>query len=92
MIAESVSGQKIQETKQEELILGVLSKSLGRRKTLFPRGHVPFLNLVLKYFMLESDCSYATVVENTGRVLACFHLEGTFSRGILLFFPEIIPQ
>lgn len=66
-------------------MLGVLSKSLGRRKTPFPGGHAPFLKLVLRYFTLRSDCSYETVVENSDRISACFHLEGSFSRGILLF-------
>lgn len=35
--------------------------------------------------MLESNCSYETVLENSGRISACFHLEGSFSREILLF-------
>lgn len=68
-----------------ELMVGVLSKSLKRKKTLFPRGHVPFPKVVLRCFLLESDCSYETVVENSGRISACFCLEGSFSRGILPF-------
>lgn len=72
-------------------MLGVLSKSLGRRETPFPRGHALFLKVVLRYFMVESDCNYETAVENSDRISACFHLEGSFSRGIL-FLTEIIPQ
>lgn len=70
-------------------MLQARSKSLGRRKTLFPRCHVPFLEVILRYFMLESDCSYEKVVETSvSGFQLVFIWKGVSQEGFFSFLPR----
>lgn len=67
----------------------MLGALLGRRKTLFPRGCVPFLRVVLRYFVLERDCSYKTVAESSGSGFQlAFTCKGVSQEGFFSFLPR----